>query len=86
MVKPQLLRYEDAAESLGISFRTLKRAVANGQIKAILAPGTTGPKGMRISVGEISRYIRHAEQTPPSMEQWPRIRARTEKKRKRETG
>ncbi|PCJ51981.1 MAG: hypothetical protein COA70_13240 [Planctomycetota bacterium] len=85
MVERLLYRYKEASLILGISPSTLKRAVAKGQIQAILAPGTVGPKGMRVSANEIARYIKTAERSSPTMAQWRRAKKVGEQRRRDES-
>ena len=81
MTDRKLYRYKDAAEVMGISVATLKRAITSGQLIPVMGPGMTGKKGLRLSGIELDRYIRGAAKRPPTMRQWRKMVDEAEAKR-----
>jgi hypothetical protein len=60
----RLLRYQEAADILGISRSALGRAIACGQLQPIQAPGTTGHHGRRISSDQVEALMVPPEPEP----------------------
>lgn len=84
MVERRLYSYKEAGVLCDCSSKSIQRAVARGELRAIPCPGTSSSQGLRISMREIDRYIQEAEKAVPTMEQWKKARDANEKKRKGE--
>ena len=52
-----LLTYEEVAKLFSISKRSICRAVQDGELEAVQAPGTTGTRGKRISREEVFGWL-----------------------------
>ena len=60
----RLLRFNEACEVLGITMPTLRRAVDQGHLVCVQAPGTWSSKGKRILAESIDAFL--ADQIPSS--------------------
>lgn len=56
-IPAELLTYEEAARMCGSSRASICRAVQSGELIAVQAPGTNGPRGRRILRSSIEDYI-----------------------------
>lgn len=54
---PRLLTYQFVAEECSIHPVSVRRAVANGELVAVNAPGTVGNKGKRITLESFLKYL-----------------------------
>jgi len=54
-----LLTYRETSEILGISMRSLTRAVKHGELIPVQAPGTRGRSGRRFLARDIANQIAH---------------------------
>ncbi|NQU47215.1 MAG: helix-turn-helix domain-containing protein [Planctomycetes bacterium] len=52
-----LLTFEEVAEICSISRRSVSRAVQNGELLVVQAPGTIGNKGKRIPLQEVQSWL-----------------------------
>jgi excisionase family DNA binding protein len=61
----RLIRYQEAADLLGVSRRTLGKAIAAGELSPIQAPGTKGTSGRRLSLVEVEALMQAPEPIKP---------------------
>lgn len=54
---PLLLTYQDAARACGCAVGAIRRAVKNGEIQVVNAPGTFGTKGRRVTAASLKAYV-----------------------------
>ena len=65
-----LLTFEEVAEMCSISRRSVSRAVQQGELIVVQAPGTIGNKGKRIPFQEVKDWLRR--QLPSASDSRPR--------------
>ena len=65
-----LLTFEEVAEMLSISKRSVSRAVQQKELKVVQAPGTFSSQGKRIPLQEVEDWLRR--QLPSASDSRPR--------------
>ena len=55
---PLLLTFRQAAEECACSYRSIQRAVKDGELKVVNAPGTIGHKGKRIPFQALEAWLK----------------------------
>lgn len=55
--QPTLLRAVQAAALLSVSERTVRTLIASGDLEAAQAPGTSGPRGRRVTRASVEAYL-----------------------------
>ena len=58
---PVLLTYAEAGRKLGLSVRSVRRLVAEGEMLPLQAPGTVGPRGVRVHIRDVEKLLDLAE-------------------------
>ena len=56
-----LLRIQEVASACGVSSRTVLRAIADGELNVVQAPGTRGHKGKRITNTSFNAWLEKAQ-------------------------
>jgi len=54
---PLLLTFRQAATKCACSYRSIQRAVKDGEIQAVQAPGTIGHRGKRIPLRTLEAWL-----------------------------
>lgn len=62
---PLLLTFREAAAKCACSCRSIQRAIQEGELQAVNAPGTSGNRGKRIPFRTLEEWLRRST-TPRS--------------------